>query len=277
VHIVWEEETDVYSYDLVKYRKFDYAAGEWGVITTLPADEEEIEKYGMPVIISDVYDNLHVLMTGERVGAGINDEEVYYSYWDAPPHIWDLTFLQSQSNQDSVVISWTGWGERDLDTYKIYRKYLGQSWEYVNSTTDTRYSDTESSYSQGGFSEIDYYVEAVDDASQSTYSDTIAVAGTEQNKLNSGGYSIIRFELRGNYPNPFNAQTTIEFNLPFETEVRIEIYDILGRIIETLLSDRRPAGLNQVTWDASRIASGMYFYRIRAGEYSTTKRMSVIK
>ena len=98
VHIVWEEEADVDSYDLVKYRKFDYALGEWGTITTLPADEEEIDKYGMPVIISDVYDNLHVLMTGKRVGATGNDQETYYSYWDAPPHISDLTFVQNQSN-----------------------------------------------------------------------------------------------------------------------------------------------------------------------------------
>ena len=143
---MWEEEADVDSYDLVKYRKFDYALGEWGTISALPADEEEIDKYGMPVIISDVFDNLHVIMTGEMVDAGTNDEETYYSFFDAPPHIEDLQLVEEESDEDSVVISWTGWDEPDLDTYDIYRKYSGERWEYVNSTTETRYSDTESSY-----------------------------------------------------------------------------------------------------------------------------------
>ena len=207
----------------------------------------------------------------------IVDEEVFYSFFDAPPHIEDLEFLANESDEDSVVISWTGWNEPDLDTYRIYRKYLGQSWALIDSTTDTRYSDTESSYSLGGFSQIDYYVVAVDDAAQTTYSDTIAVAGSEKNKLNSSGYAMARFELGGNFPNPFNAQTTIEYNIPFEADVKIEIYDILGRRIETLVNERRPTGLNRVIWNADNVASGMYFYRLQAGEYTAAKRMTILK
>ena len=54
--------------------------------------------------------------------------------------------VEEESDEDSVVISWTGWDEPDLDTYEIYRKYSGERWGHVNSTTETRYSDTESSY-----------------------------------------------------------------------------------------------------------------------------------
>ncbi len=86
-----------------------------------------------------------------------------------------------------------------------------------------------------------------------------------------------RFELGGNFPNPFNAQTTIEYNIPFEADVKIEIFDILGRRIETLVNERRPTGLNRVIWNADNVASGMYFYRLQAGEYTAAKRMTILK
>ncbi len=80
-----------------------------------------------------------------------------------------------------------------------------------------------------------------------------------------------------NYPNPFNARTIIRYALPEAGHVRIEIYDILGRNIATLLDENRPAGYNQVLWDATDKSSGMYFYMIRAGEFSEAKKMLLIK
>jgi hypothetical protein len=80
-----------------------------------------------------------------------------------------------------------------------------------------------------------------------------------------------------NFPNPFNASTVIKYALPEASHVRIDIYDILGRNIATLVDGDNPAGYNQVLWEPGEMASGMYFYMIRAGEYSEAKKMLLIK
>ena len=85
------------------------------------------------------------------------------------------------------------------------------------------------------------------------------------------------FSLSPNYPNPFNASTTIKYALPEEAEVTINVYDILGRRIETLVSGKQPAGSHSVVWDAKDVSSGVYFYRIEAGEYSQTEKCVLLK
>ncbi len=86
-----------------------------------------------------------------------------------------------------------------------------------------------------------------------------------------------QFSLSQNYPNPFNAQTTIQYSLPIQSDVSIDIYDILGRKIETLAEGMKPAGNHQAIWDAGDQASGMYFYRIKAGNKIETKKMMLMK
>lgn len=83
--------------------------------------------------------------------------------------------------------------------------------------------------------------------------------------------------LLGNYPNPFNANTVIKYRLDSSCEATIEIYDLLGRKIETLLNEYQPAGNHRVTWSAAGQPSGVYFYKVRAGEFSETKRMVLLK
>jgi len=80
-----------------------------------------------------------------------------------------------------------------------------------------------------------------------------------------------------NYPNPFNASTTISYNLIKPAAVAIDIYDMLGRKIETLISNNQPAGDHSITWDADHAASGTYFYKLSAGESVQTKRMILLK
>jgi len=75
------------------------------------------------------------------------------------------------------------------------------------------------------------------------------------------------FELRQNYPNPFNPETTIEFNLPWRAEVTVVICDMTGRRLRTLISEIRPVGRHQVTWNGrdesgGTVSSGVYIYRI---------------
>ncbi len=83
--------------------------------------------------------------------------------------------------------------------------------------------------------------------------------------------------LSGNYPNPFNSSTIIRYKLPVAGKVRISIYDLLGRKIETLIDEYRQAGYYQAVWNASEYSSGIYYYKIETGDVTETKRMVLLK
>ena len=85
------------------------------------------------------------------------------------------------------------------------------------------------------------------------------------------------FSLAQNYPNPFNPTTTIEFSLPTAAHVTLKVFDILGREVATLADKLDPAGVNSVRFDASRLSSGVYYYRIAAGSLVVTKQMLLVR
>jgi hypothetical protein len=85
------------------------------------------------------------------------------------------------------------------------------------------------------------------------------------------------FSLAQNYPNPFNPTTTIQYNLPIESDVMLNVFDIQGRKIETLVDADQPAGPHSIIWNASDKPSGTYLYNIKAGDFTETKRMTLIK
>jgi hypothetical protein len=85
------------------------------------------------------------------------------------------------------------------------------------------------------------------------------------------------FTLTQNYPNPFNARTVISYTIPEQAYVKLEIFDIQGRFVQTLLSGSQTPGDHQITFDASDLPSGLYFYRLLAGSFSDVKKMSLLK
>ncbi|MCP4634577.1 MAG: T9SS type A sorting domain-containing protein [candidate division Zixibacteria bacterium] len=85
------------------------------------------------------------------------------------------------------------------------------------------------------------------------------------------------YRLSQNYPNPFNNSTTIKYALPFQSEVRVEVYNILGQQVETILNAKQNSGYHTVNWNASGYSSGIYFYRLTTGDKSFTKRMTLLK
>jgi hypothetical protein len=84
------------------------------------------------------------------------------------------------------------------------------------------------------------------------------------------------FSVSQNYPNPFNAKTLIGFYLLQAGDVKIDIYNITGQIVETL-GGYFDAGNQSVTWDASRAASGIYFYKVSSGDHNQTMKMTLLK
>lgn len=86
-----------------------------------------------------------------------------------------------------------------------------------------------------------------------------------------------KYAISQNYPNPFNASTLISYELPNQSDIRIEIYDILGSKVTTLQDGIQPAGNYQVIWRPEELSSGVYFYRLQADDYTESKRMILVK
>ena len=90
------------------------------------------------------------------------------------------------------------------------------------------------------------------------------------------------FTLSQNFPNPFNPETTISFEMPVQSHVKITIYNLIGQYVKTLVNEIKPIGTYSVVWDGTdasgtRVTSGLYFYRIDAGNFSQTKKLIMMK
>ncbi len=87
----------------------------------------------------------------------------------------------------------------------------------------------------------------------------------------------ITYNLSSPYPNPFNPATTIEFSLPQSEIVSMKVYDLKGRLVETLLNDFYNMGKHTITWDGSHQSSGMYFVRLESGEFIQIRKVVLVK
>jgi hypothetical protein len=85
------------------------------------------------------------------------------------------------------------------------------------------------------------------------------------------------FALAQNYPNPFNPVTNLQFRIPDFGSISLKVYDLLGREVAVLVNEQRPTGTYAVRWDASRFPSGIYFYRLQAGNRIETKKMVLVR
>lgn len=106
--------------------------------------------------------------------------------------------------------------------------------------------------------------------------DTIVVS--EQTSIGDQSVSIPdQLKLAQNYPNPFNARTEISYSLAQASHVKVTIYNLLGQQVVTLVDQNQAAGEHRVNWDAANQPTGVYFYRLQAGDFSQSRRMVLLK
>lgn len=120
-----------------------------------------------------------------------------------------------------------------------------------------------------------YRIRAVNNNSESNYSNTATVStitGVEKNKQIP-----TEFKLDQNYPNPFNPTTIISYSIPENSFVQLKIYDLLGNVITTLVSENQSAGIYKITFDGSNLTSGIYFYQLITPKYTSTKKLMLVK
>ena len=104
------------------------------------------------------------------------------------------------------------------------------------------------------------------------YQDTTYLTDTKSGVNIPGGFALYQ-----SYPNPFNPTTKIEFQLPKDEFVSLKVYDMLGNEVETLANGYKTVGKYSITFDASKLASGIYFYQLRSNSFVSTKKMLLLK
>ena len=128
--------------------------------------------------------------------------------------------------------------------------------------------------------EIDYVCQ---DSTRSVYLDATTGNIIKQSAVVTsaerpvGGLPPVFPELFQNYPNPFNPTTTIRYAIPQRIHVTLSVYNSLGQLVATLVNETKDAGYHDVRFDGSGLASGVYFYRVKVGEYVATKRFLLVR
>ena len=185
----------------------------------------------------------------------------------------ELASLNAEVIQNSVKITWETATEINNLGFDVERSTDGKSFVKIGTvkgmgtTTEvSKYSYIDNSINESGL--IYYRLKQIDLDGTSAYSGTIEV-----------DYSALptEFSLSQNYPNPFNPSTTIKFALPKSVRVTLKIYDALGSEVETLINKEMEAGYHQLDWNAGKYSSGMYIYRITAGDFNSVKKMMILK
>jgi hypothetical protein len=220
---------------------------------------------------------------GVTVNANATTENVQFNLTACPvPANLDA----SEGLTDRVELTWDAVTHADLVGYNIYRAdwELGE-YEKLNTNPEVATTFTDNNIAQNAV--YWYYVTA---AFTGSYGD----AESNASNKDAGSGEIIsgvddentiipdEFFVSQNYPNPFNPTTTFSYGLPSNSNVRIEIFNVLGQSVRVLLDDYQSAGYQSITWDGldnsgSQVTSGVYFYKINAGEFNQTKKMLMIK
>jgi hypothetical protein len=147
-----------------------------------------------------------------------------------------------------------------------------QEWliRYTNSNTSGSSDDAVCVRSDGsgnvwvtGMSALDY----------ATVKYAPSVTGISSNN----GSKPIQYTLLQNYPNPFNPATTIKYHIPDNTHVSLTVFDINGKEVANLVNQNQEKGIHEINFDAGRLSSGVYFYKLVTNEYSDVKRMTLVK
>ncbi|UCH11157.1 MAG: T9SS type A sorting domain-containing protein, partial [Fidelibacterota bacterium] len=172
-----------------------------------------------------------------------------------------------------VSLSWEASAAPDVNFYRIYRSttqgFTPSEANEITTTIDLAYVDAVTN--PGDY----YYKIAAEDFNGNLGEFSLEVdahiTGIEDADLPT------EYALAQNYPNPFNPSTTIKFQLKEAGHVNLVIYDHIGRDVLSLVDQPMSAGYHSVTVGADRLASGIYFYRIRANEFAATKKMLLLK
>ncbi|MBK7378647.1 MAG: T9SS type A sorting domain-containing protein [Ignavibacteriales bacterium] len=167
----------------------------------------------------------------------------------------------------------------NANSFKVYRRINYGSWSIIQTTSNKFYVDQQFTVVNNPSNTVYYRVSAVDNGQETDYTNTvnIEVGKLPFKEIGEESIQVSKYELSQNYPNPFNPNTNISYSIPENAFVTLKIYDVLGNEVEVLINDQKEPGNYQIDFNASELSSGIYYYTLTAGNFTSTKKMSLIK
>jgi hypothetical protein len=188
----------------------------------------------------------------------------------------ELTSFTAKQSVNGVELRWVTATEVSNYGFEVERAYLSAQngepiWEKLgfvighgnsNSTKDYSFVDNKPQVKNSK-----YRLKQIDNNGAFKYSDPIEV----------GSSWVMKFTLQQNYPNPFNPTTVISYSVSAASNVILKIYDVLGKLITTLVNENQEAGNYKVNFNAGGLSNGIYYYKIQSGNFVAIKKMLLLK
>jgi len=186
----------------------------------------------------------------------------------------ELTSFTANVKEDGVLIEWTTATEKNNMGFEVQRK-TGNTWKTIDfakgkgTTTEiTDYSFLDSFKDMSFSGSVEYRLKQIDFNGTFEYSEAVTV---------EIDFKPDEFVLYQNYPNPFNPSTIIQYTINRKQFVTIKVFDVLGNEVTTLVNEEKPAGDYEVEFNATGLPSGIYLYKMIAGSFTVTKKMTIVK
>jgi len=215
---------------------------------------------------------------------GINESKSLTGDWS---EIWSfttiveapsITTLLTPVNNSSVNTLLPEFSWNQADRADQYSFQLSSEQNFSSITLDSTLTSTTFVPTNKLANGTDYFwrVKASNEVGASDWSDvfTFNIGTTVSNEL---GEAPVEFTLDQNYPNPFNPSTQIRYGIPKAADVQLTVFNMLGQKVATLVDGKQSAGWHTASFNASGLSSGAYIYRIQAGEFTSTKKLTLIK
>lgn len=190
---------------------------------------------------------------------------------DEPCTPVELSSFIAKVKNNHVILNWQTATEVDNYGFEIERSSSKKNWEKIGFVNGSGNSNAPKEYrfvdNTGMNDKYTYRLKQIDANGRFTYSKEVEV---ELEAPTS-------YVLEQNYPNPFNPSTIISYQLPIQSAVKIEVFNLIGENVATIVDGIKDAGYYEVEFNASSLSSGIYIYRINAGNFSSNRRMMLIK
>lgn len=217
----------------------------------------------------DIIDAIALRQGGQAYSVLVDGIRLSTQWGDLVPV--EFTSFTSTADGSNVILNWSTATELNNFGFEVQRSIAGNEFVtvgFVNghgTTTEAKtYRFVDANLSAGNYT---YRLKQVDFNGTFSYSDEVNVDVTGP----------LQFELAQNYPNPFNPSTTIKFSIPQSSNVTLKLFNTLGQEVKTLLNQNMESGVHTINFDASELNSGIYFYRLDAGQFSEVRKMTLIK
>jgi photosystem II stability/assembly factor-like uncharacterized protein len=247
-----------------------YAVGSAGIIikTTNGGNNWTVQQSGTSNTLSGV------VFADELTGYAVGENGTILKTISGGVIPVELTSFNAKLEDNNVELSWQTSTETNNSGFYVQRK-AGSEWEnldfvqgYGTTTEEHLYTYVDNLENLNYRGKIYYRLKQVDNDGSVEYSHIAEINYSPKPD---------EFALEQNYPNPFNPTTYIKYSLPEGTHVKLTVYDLLGNEVETLVDGNKPAGTYTAKFNGANLTSGIYIYRLQAGDFVSTKRMVLIK